>query len=1079
MERGPKPVSEMSTNGHAPASVPQQKKGFFRRLSLASGGINSTAQVQPSNKLGKRNKDKETQVQGQAYEQLDVGPAPSGNKIAEDMKRTKSKDRGFWSRGDKGTTPTPSLANQSPKPSFQPPVAASYSRSTAFPELGSSFGPYPSFPTANPSHQQQQQQSSQQSYRQQPSFGGFSQEGPYPQMGQIPQAQIHQPQAQYPQTQRPQQMYQQQNQFRPFRTPSQNRVPVHPALASSPSPVSTTTTSPAQNADPTRSGSVRSPYGSPQDGRAPRAFGGPSLGQENVTPGNGREEAARKVWLNGEEPRAPPQLQPINPAPRSSSRTYPDMRSPPPPQPIAAPPPRAPNPPGEPSMPSLANVASHNPNANSNGEGSWKTMMPAARAGAGINGNAGVTHTRERSASLRPQPPPLIIPSDPRQPQAQAQSYPPVQPPPHSQSHPQSQPQSQYQSLPETQNVQSSQSQSVSQPQAQVQGQIERSHRAEQKLQEVQRGRNQNRESRFEDAEHFEIPREAPPAYTPSPARERVVSPVASLSLPPGAAPAQVRGQSSQIQQQQQRHQQQQDFTATAAIPKELESQPQSQAQPQTFVQPNSSTQSQIPRPVLPRPAPRMPSNSSPTVPTRATQPQPHSQILNQPPTTPTRPRSETPRRMDRDGREPMSEASKYARAVAVAMRSDSMSSSETGARHATVTSRDVGAGTGAWDTAAENPPTPSKMERLHTPKASMSSPVGSEQGDGSPRKRPLPHVPGGGASVGPGVGMSQRGSMIVSKSNKAPAQVENQVEKEGAPDRRFEKEIRREEPPMVREERPVPVERVGKEASLPLENDSLRPPEPIAKSPKMDRPVSQTLAFEFPRSPTLPPLVDPRNAPPSSTTSPLATPSAHQGSEQEHDPISKWTAGVEKNDETVKTSGTLLSPSWGGGALPPRGSSMQGLGVPSGLSHPPPGKRTVSSPLSGRSSPMFMSPVGGMPSPRAPSQNQLQYPNQGSRSVSQPLPTLPNSNSIPTLPPLLPSEPIPELVPRGPRPKATITFILAYPSIQAVLLPYLSINSFLSLTGSSEQVRRRFTGEMVGRWVMREWGEKLNCESG
>lgn len=191
-------------------------------------------------------------------------------------------------------------------------------------------------------------------------------------------------------------------------------------------------------------------------------------------------------------------------------------------------------------------------------------------------------------------------------------------------------------------------------------------------------------------------------------------------------------------------------------------------------------------------------------------------------------------------------------------MRSDSMSSSETGARHATVTSRDVGAGTGAWDTAAENPPTPSKMERLHTPKASMSSPVGSEQGDGSPRKRPLPHVPGGGASVGPGVGMSQRGSMIVSKSNKAPAQVENQVEKEGAPDRRFEKEIRREEPPMVREERPVPVERVGKEASLPLENDSLRPPEPIAKSPKMDRPVSQTLAFEFPRSPTLPPLVDP-----------------------------------------------------------------------------------------------------------------------------------------------------------------------------------------------------------------------------
>lgn len=510
------------------------------------------------------------------------------------------------------------------------------------------------------------------------------------------------------------------------------------------------------------------------------------------------------------------------------------------------------------------------------------------------------------------------------------------------------------------------------------------------------------------------------------------------------------------------------------------ESQSQSQAQPQTFVQPKSSAQSQIPSPTTPRPAPPIPSNSSPTVLTRATQSQPHPQIHNQPPTTPIRPRSETPRRMDRDGREPMSEASKYARAVAVAMRSDSVSSSETGARHATVTSRGVGAGAGVWDIAAEKPSTPSKMERLHTPKASMNSPVGSEQGDGSPRKRALPQVPGGGASVGPGVGVNQRGSMIVPKGGKAPAQVENQVETEGTPDKRFEKEIRTEEPPMIREERPVPVEKMEKEAPpLPLEKDNLRPPEPIAKSPKIDRPVSQTLAFEFPRSPTLPPLVDPRNAPPSSTTSPLATPSAHQGSEQEHDPISKWAAGMEKNNETVKTSGTLLMPSWGGDAPPPRGSSMQGLGVPSGLSHPPPGKRTVSSPLSGRSSPMFMSPIGGMPSPRAPIQNQLQYPNQSSRSVSQPLPTLPNSNSIPTLPPLLPSEPIPELVPRGPRPKATITFILAYPSIQAALLPYLPINSFLSLTGSSEQVRRRFTGEMVGRWVMREWGMAVAKEKG
>ncbi|KIR27943.1 hypothetical protein I309_03263 [Cryptococcus deuterogattii LA55] len=875
-------------------------------------------------------------------------------------------------------------------------------------------------------------------------------------------------------------MYKQQAQFKPFRTPSQIRAPVHPALASSPSPVSNTTTSPAQRVDPTGSGAVRSPYGSPQNGRAPGAFGGPALGQEVGRPANGREEGVRKARLNGEEVRAPPQLQPINPAPRSSSRTYPDMRSPPPPQPLASPPPPVPNPPtGEPNMANLANVASHNPNASSNGDGSWKTMIPnagaRAGAGAGVNGIAGVTHTRERSGSLRPQPPPLIIPSDPRQPQAQAQSYPAVQPPSRVESH--SRPQSQNQPLPEARNVQSSQSQSLSQPHAQIQGQMERSHRAEQKLQEVQRSRNQNRDSRFEDADHFEIPREAPPAYTPSPARERVVSPVVSLSLPPGAAPAQLSGQSSHVQQPQpqQRHQQQQDLATAAARPQE----PQSQPQPQPLVQSGPSTQSQISSQTPPRPAPRKASSSSPTVPTRATQPQSHPQNHTQPPTTPTRPRSETPRRRDGDGREPMSEASKYARAVAVAMRSDSMSSSETGARHATVTNRGVGAGAGVWDFAAEKPSTPSKMERLQTPRASLNSLVGSEQGDGSPRKRPLPHVPGGGTSIGPGVGMGQRGSMIVPVSNKALPQVENQVEKQGTPERKLGKEIRKEEPPMIREEKPLPVEKIDKEAPLPVEKDSLRPPEPIVKSPKVGRPVSQTLAFEFPRSPTLPPLVDPRNAPPSSTTSPLATP-AHQGSEQEHDPISKWTAGTQKSDETTKTNGTPLPPLWGGdAALPPRKSSIQGLGVQSGLSQPPPGKRTVSSPLSGRSSPMFMSPLGGMSSPLAPSQNSSHYSRQGARSVSQPLPTLPNSSSIPTLPPLLPSEPIPELAPRGPRPKATITFILAYSSIQAVLLPYLSINSFLSLTGSSEQVRRRFTGEMVGRWVMREWGMGVSKTKG
>lgn len=60
-------------------------------------------------------------------------------------------------------------------------------------------------------------------------------------------------------------------------------------------------------------------------------------------------------------------------------------------------------------------------------------------------------------------------------------------------------------------------------------------------------------------------------------------------------------------------------------------------------------------------------------------------------------------------------------------------------------------------------------------------------------------------------------------------------MEKEGVFDRRFEKEIWREELFMVREERLVFVERVGKEVFLLLENDSFCLLELIVKFFKMD----------------------------------------------------------------------------------------------------------------------------------------------------------------------------------------------------------------------------------------------------
>jgi hypothetical protein len=50
------------------------------------------------------------------------------------------------------------------------------------------------------------------------------------------------------------------------------------------------------------------------------------------------------------------------------------------------------------------------------------------------------------------------------------------------------------------------------------------------------------------------------------------------------------------------------------------------------------------------------------------------------------------------------------------------------------------------------------------------------------------------------------------------------------------------------------------------------------------------------------------------------------------------------------------------------------------------------------------------------------------------------------------------------------LDYLVGHPVIQSALLAQLGINAFLSLSGSSEDVRRQFTGESVGRWVLREW---------
>jgi hypothetical protein len=71
------------------------------------------------------------------------------------------------------------------------------------------------------------------------------------------------------------------------------------------------------------------------------------------------------------------------------------------------------------------------------------------------------------------------------------------------------------------------------------------------------------------------------------------------------------------------------------------------------------------------------------------------------------------------------------------------------------------------------------------------------------------------------------------------------------------------------------------------------------------------------------------------------------------------------------------------------------------------------------------------------------------------------------------------------PRPKLqhkiekSMTSLLMHPRITMALLPFLNINSFLNLLGSDDELRKYISGEMVGRWVMREWGITIERERG
>jgi hypothetical protein len=172
--------------------------------------------------------------------------------------------------------------------------------------------------------------------------------------------------------------------------------------------------------------------------------------------------------------------------------------------------------------------------------------------------------------------------------------------------------------------------------------------------------------------------------------------------------------------------------------------------------------------------------------------------------------------------------------------------------------------------------------------------------------------------------------------------------------------------------------------------------------------------------------------------------------------PIEKWAKSVEPGPAGSDTqkgrtlNGATIS------TLPPRSTSAM---------H---GRRVASSPLaspsigssSGIASQNFQSL---QPTPRSASASMRAPPPY---AVRQSLQTV-NSGAT-----------IKSRFPRG-RGPPSLAFMMSHPMIQSSLLPFLSINSFLSLLSTGDDVRRQFTGETVGRWVMREWGIQVERERG
>ncbi|BEJ07260.1 hypothetical protein CcaverHIS641_0405290 [Cutaneotrichosporon cavernicola] len=194
-----------------------------------------------------------------------------------------------------------------------------------------------------------------------------------------------------------------------------------------------------------------------------------------------------------------------------------------------------------------------------------------------------------------------------------------------------------------------------------------------------------------------------------------------------------------------------------------------------------------------------------------------------------------------------------------------------------------------------------------------------------------------------------------------------------------------------------------------------------------------------------------------------------------------------ERRDAKPETGAPQAQPSGTyagvGNGIPPT-AALVGSQLPPRTRTSVQGRRIASSPLASPSVSMPPSPTLATHTPASASTGSRSVSTASAVSAAMSRFSRQSDSPAPSMASSLSTARASSVMDRG-RPKLlhkverSMTSLLVHPRITMSLLPFLNINSFLNLLGSDDELRKYISGEMVGRWVMREWGITIERERG